>query len=191
MTDLVTYGFASEFAKKDNIHNLYFLYVALIIIDYLSGFLSQLDTLNSRLDGSLRKRAQELRRMTSLLRSELPPESDGHFHVANIHERTVVILTDSPVWTTRLRQLGPRILTILKSSGRNQLLHIRVISRPTQAVDNKPPIPPSKPPRRLSQQSNQLIRQAASYIADDSLRAALLKLADHTTNKNPTDANKK
>jgi len=144
-----------------------------------------LDTLNSRLDDSLRKRAQELRRLTSLLRSELPPESDGHYHVANIHDRTVVLMTDSPVWTTRLRQLGPNILTILHNGGRKHLLHIRVFSRPSQTVENKPSQPVKKQARLISRQSSQLIHQAASYIADDGLRDALLKLANHTSKKEP------
>lgn len=139
-----------------------------------------MDTFNSKLDDSLRKRAQELGRLTSLLRSELPPEIDGHYHVANIRDRTLVMMTDSPVWTTRLRQLGPRILTILQNSGRKHLLHIRVFSRPSQAVDIKPKQPVNKQPKLLSQQSSQLIHQAASYIEDDDLRHALLKLANRT-----------
>ena len=140
-----------------------------------------METFNSRLDDSLRKRAQELGRLTSLLRSELPPESDGHYHVANIRDRTLVIMTDSPVWTTRLRQLGPSILKILENNGKKNLLHVRVFSRPSQTVDSKPKQPVRKPPKRLSRQSSQLINQAASYIDDDDLRQALFRLANRTT----------
>ena len=140
-----------------------------------------MDTFNSKLDGSLKKRAQELERLTSLLRSELPPEIDGHYHVANIRDRTLVIMTDSPVWTTRLRQLGPTILTILQNSGRNDFLHIRVFCRPSQTVDNKPRQPVNQQQKLISQQSSELIHQAASYIEDDGLRDALLRLANHTS----------
>jgi hypothetical protein len=118
-----------------------------------------------------------------MLRSELPPESDGHYHVANIQNRTVVIMTDSPVWTTRLRQLGPRILTILHNSGRKNLLHIRVFSRPAQSPVAKPPDPVKTKPRQISRQSSRLLNQAASSIGDDGLREALLKLARHATDK--------
>ena len=142
-----------------------------------------MDSFNSRLDDSLRKRAQELMRLTSMLRGELPPESDGHYHVANIHDRTVVIMTDSPVWTTRLRQLGPRILTILQNNGRKNLLHIRVFSRPAQSPVAKPPDPVKTKPRQISRQSSRLLSQAASSIGDDGLREALLKLARHVTDK--------
>ena len=149
-----------------------------------------MDTFNSRLDTRLRKRAEELGRLTSLLRSELPAESDGHYHVANIRDRTVVIMTDSPVWTTRLRQLSPRILTLLQNSGRKNLLHVRVFSRPSQAVAVRPPQPAKKQPKRISPRSSRLIHQAASYIDDDKLRGALLRLAAHTTDNDPPDRNR-
>ena len=142
-----------------------------------------MDSFNSRLDASLRKRAQELRRLTSVLRGELPAESDGHYHVANIHERTLVIMTDSPVWTTRLRQLGPRILTIMQHSGRKNLLHIRVFSRPAQSPVARPPDSVKTKPKQISRQSSQLLNQAASCIGDDGLREALLKLARHASDK--------
>jgi len=119
-----------------------------------------------------------------VLSSELPPELDGHFHVANIHDRTLVIMTDSPVWTTRLRQLGPRILTILQNRGRKNLLHIRVFSRPAQTAPIRPAEPVKSRPNQISQQSSQLISQTAAGIADEGLRAALLKLATHASKRN-------
>ena len=142
-----------------------------------------MDSFNSRLDAPLRKRAQELGRLTTLLRSQLPPESDGHFHVANIHDRTVVIITDSPVWTTRLRQLGPRILSLLQNSGRKNLLHIRVFSRPGPAPAPVRTKTASGKPKQISRESSRLISQTATFIEDRDLRAALLKLARHGSDK--------
>ena len=132
-----------------------------------------MDSFTSRLDASLKKRAHELARLTAVLRSELPPEIDGHFNVANIHDRTLVIMTDSPVWTTRLRQLGPRILTILQNNGGQKLLHIRVFSRPARAAPARPSAPVKTGPKTISPQSSQMISQTAACIADDDLRAAL------------------
>jgi hypothetical protein len=146
-----------------------------------------LDTFDSRLDKTLIERASALRRLTSLLRSELPPESDGHYHVANIRDRTIVIMTDSPVWTTRLRQMGPRILSALHSYGEKQLLHVRVFSRPPHSVDRAPAQPAKQPPKVISAQSSRLIHQAACCIDDDRLRQALLKLAMHTSKKRPDE----
>lgn len=146
-----------------------------------------MDSFNSRLDDSLKKRALELQRLTNLLRCELPPETDGHYYVANIKDRTLVIMTDSPVWTTRIRQLGPRVLTIVQKSGRKNLLHIRVFCRPAQSAPVEPEKPVTPPPRQISQQSRQLLRQTASFIQDDGLRDALQNLARHGAEKTEAD----
>lgn len=146
-----------------------------------------MDSFNSRLDDSLKKRALELQQLTNLLRGELPPETDGHYHVANIQDRTLVIMTDSPVWTTRIRQLGPRVLTALHNSGRKKLLHIRVFCRPAQSAPVEPVKPAITPPRQISRQSRQLLKQTASFIQDEGLRNALQKLARHAPEKNTAD----
>ncbi len=146
-------------------------------------FSSDLDSFDARLDDSLKKRARELGRLTSLLRSELPPESDGHYHVAGVRDRTLVIMTDSPVWTTRLRQLGPKILGILQNSGNKHVLHVRVFSRPSRASAARPPAPAPASREPISPQSGRLIEQTASFIDDDGLRNALLKLAGHASAK--------
>jgi hypothetical protein len=143
----------------------------------MSGNFALLDLFNTRLDERLKKRAQELNRLTLLLRNELPPEVDGHFSVANIRDRTLVIMSDSPVWATRLRQLGPQIVNILQNKGKKNLLHIQVFSRPPSSPVARPPEPPQRPARTLSQQSTELINQTASYIEDEKLREAMLKLA--------------
>jgi hypothetical protein len=147
-----------------------------------------LDSFKSKLDQSLIKRARELEQLTSLLRSELPPECDGHYHVANIRDRTCVIITDSPVWTTRLRQLGPRILAVLQNGGRKDLLHLQVSSRPVQSSTAKAPEIPKTRPRQISPQSSRLLNQTASFIEDEGLRDALLKLASHTPAKRNPDS---
>ncbi|NNJ97122.1 MAG: DUF721 domain-containing protein [Gammaproteobacteria bacterium] len=144
-----------------------------------------MDTFNSRLDKRLIKRVKELGRLTSLLHAQLPPDCDGHYHVANIKDRTAVIMTDSPVWTTRLRQLGPKILTVLRQDGRKNLLHVRVFSRPSQTLGVKRVKSRKPQPKRISPRSSELIHQAAASIDDEALRQALHKLASHTIPKKP------
>ena len=115
----------------------------------MSGYFALLDLFNTRLDERLKKRAQELNRLTLMLRNELPPEVDGHFSVANIRDRTLVIMSDSPVWATRLRQLGPQIVNILQNNGKKNLLHIQVFSRPPSSPVARQPEPPQRPARAM------------------------------------------
>lgn len=109
---------------------------------------------------------------------ELPSECNGHFHVANVRDGSLVIMADSPVWAARLRQLSPQMLAILQQHRKRKLLHVRVFSRP-----NKPPVRAGTIPgrvkyhREISPESRDLIKQAAVCVDDDGLRAALLKLA--------------
>ena len=146
-------------------------------------FSSDLDSFDTRLDSTLKKRARELTQLTDLLRCELPPECDGHYHVANIHGSTLVIMTDSPVWTTRIRQLGPRILNALQNHGRKKLVHNLVFSRPGHSPVAKPPTPSKKKHEPISDRSSRLISQTASFIDNDDLRDALLKLPRHPADK--------
>ncbi len=140
--------------------------------------------LNNALDPNILAHSRKLEQLTMLLRNALPPECDGHYHAAAIHDSTLVIVTDSPVWTTRLRQLGPQILQILENKTPQKLQHIRVISRHGPAVSNHEP-PVIK--RELSQQSSQHIAQTANYIKDEPLKEALLKIAQHGRKKHSTD----
>lgn len=134
----------------------------------------------AQLDTRLVARTRSLEQLNLQLRNALPPECDGHYNVAAIHDRTVVIVTDSPVWTTRLRQLGPLILETLAGKTRQQLQHVRIISRHGPVVsDYKPPVVK----RELSQQSSEQIAQTASYINDEHLRDALLKISRHAKKK--------
>ena len=141
--------------------------------------------LNNALDPGILAHARKLERLTMLLRNELPPECDGHYHAAAIHDSTLVIVTDSPVWTTRLRQLGPQIIQLLKNKIPQSLQHVRIISRHGPAVNKHEP---AVVKHELSQQSSQHIAQTASYIKDKPLREALLKISRHGQKKHPADA---
>jgi hypothetical protein len=136
--------------------------------------------LNKALDPNILAHSRKLEQLTMLLRNALPPECDGHYHAAAVHDSTLVIVTDSPVWTTRLRQLGPQILQLLKNKTPQNLQHVRIISRQGPAVSNhEPPVVKHE----ISQQSSQHIAQTADYIKDKPLKEALLKIARHGQKK--------
>lgn len=136
---------------------------------------------NAQLDSALLARTRTLAQLTMLLRQSLPPECDGHYNVAAIRDRTLVIVTDSPVWTTRLRQLGNFILQTLTGKTRQPLQHVRIISRHGPVIsDYEQPVVK----RELSQQSGRQITQTASYINNEPLRKALLKIARRARKNN-------
>lgn len=136
--------------------------------------------LNNALNPSILGQTQKLEHLTMLLRNSLPPECDGHYHVAATHGPTLVIITDSPVWTTRLRQLGPLILQTMQENVPLKLQHVRIISRHGPVISTyQPPVVKHE----LSQQSSRHIAQTAEYIKDKPLKNALLKIARHGQKK--------
>ncbi len=130
---------------------------------------------SDRLDQRLLSQAKRLHQLTRLLQRELPPDCLGHYHVANIRNGSLHIITDSPVWTTRLRQLASTIIDILEQNCISQIQHVNISSR----IHYQPARPPAKPviKRRMSQKTSEQLLQSASCIEDEGLKNALAKLA--------------
>lgn len=132
-------------------------------------------SINQQLNPNLVSKAHHLELLTSILNRELPPETAGHYHVAGLDNSTLVIITDAPVWTARLRQLGPSIINILTNEINSSLQHVKIVSRhgSIKAPQQEKPIIN----RILSEQSSQQLAQTAEYIKDTALKSALLKIA--------------
>ena len=130
---------------------------------------------NSQLNPALVSKSHQLDRLTSILNGELPPETSGHYHVAGVDNSTLIIITDSPVWTTRLRQLGPTIIETLSDKMETKLQHIRIVSR--HGSIKAPPQIKHTVNRVLSEQSGQQVAQAAEHIKDEALKKALIKFS--------------
>jgi len=135
-------------------------------------------TLASQLDPALLARSRKYEKLTLLLRQHLPPECDNHYAVTNIHQQELVIVTDSPVWATRLRQLAPQIIALVRQDLA-QIQHVQIKTRlpATTARPAPGPAPNLAAKRQLSQRASQQIQSAAACISDETLKNALLKLA--------------
>lgn len=131
---------------------------------------------NRQLNPALLSKSQQLAQLTSILSGDLPAETSGHYHVAGADHSTLVIITDSPVWTTRLRQLAPSIIEILSSKVKGGIQHIRITSR--HGSINAPKQRLDAIERVLSEQSAQQVAQTAAHIKNKDLKAAMLKLAE-------------
>lgn len=131
--------------------------------------------IDHQLNHALVSKARHLEQLTALLDAQLPHETSGHYHVAAIDKSTLTIVTDSPVWASRLRQLGPDIIRMISEQSGKQVQHVKIISRhgsiraplePRPAVD-----------REMSETASQQLAQSASHIEDEALSEALLKLS--------------
>lgn len=131
--------------------------------------------LNPRLLG----KASQLDGITKLVRSCLPVECQNHVSVADIRDKQLVLVTDSPVWSSRLRLYQNSILEMLESHANLQLSQIRIKQTYPQPIVETP----VSRPRYLAENSAILIKQTADSVDDPELREALSKLAKKTAKK--------
>lgn len=116
--------------------------------------------------------------LLGLVRKHLSGPSSLHCVNAQLQHETLIVHVDSPAWATKLRfQLGSLLPTLRKAPSLDGLQQILV--RVLPSAKNKPTgdTPSSA---RLSEESAELIRNLASAITDDTLRASWLRLAKNT-----------
>ena len=130
--------------------------------------------------------AKKLDYFTQLLHGILPVECRGHVAVANVRNQNLMLITDSPVWTTRLRQLSPQILQFIQkntadnSNNKEQIHHVQISTRYHAAnPDQQQAKKKDKPSLHISEKTASMLSQSADSIQHQQLKAALLRIARH------------
>lgn len=156
--------------------------------------------LNEQIDPKFVVQAKKLSEFTHLLHKILPVECRNHVEVANIRQKILVLITDSPVWTTRLRQLSPRILQYIhdnsakfdacikegsadcSSNGAPIIHHIQISTRyhTKKADEQRSSSSKHRHTPQISKKTAELLSQSANSIDDPKLKKALLKIASHS-----------
>jgi len=143
--------------------------------------------INEQINAKFVIQAQKLSQYTQLLHSFLPIEYRNHVAVANIRDQNLILITDSPVWTTRLRQLSPKILQFIAenspNTGNTQTIHHVQISTRYQVSGVQPQQSSSRKQQhhpQISEKTAELLMQSASSISDQQLKSALVKIAGHS-----------
>jgi len=134
-----------------------------------------MQSFRDKLDPRLVSRARRLQHLTRLLQRELPADCVEHFHVAAVRNATLHIISDSPVWTTRLRQLASHIIDIVTRNSNEAVQHVNIRTR----IRYQPAQSPARPAvrRHMSRKASEQLLQSASCIEDEGLKKALTKLA--------------
>ncbi len=154
-------------------------------------------SINEQISARFIAQAKKLTRYKRLLRNILPAECYDHVEVANIRDQNLMLITDSPVWTTRLRQLSPQILQFIRDNSsdaqadRSQIIHhIQISTRyhPSNGNQQQTLNKKDRPRLQISDKTATLLSQSAESIDHPQLKAALLKVASHTGRKNKTEA---
>ena len=147
-------------------------------------------TLNEQINPKFVLQAKKLAQYTRILQKILPIECQNHVQVANIRQQNLMLITDSPVWTTRLRQLSPQILQFLRENSERyfatddaQVIHHVQISTRYQHNGTAKQQTDTKKHRNkpvISEQTANLLLQSASSMSDQPLKSSLLRIASHS-----------
>jgi len=151
-------------------------------------------SINEQIGAKFIIQAKKLAGYKQLLRSVLPAECLDHVEVANIRDQNLMLITDSPVWTTRLRQLSPQILQFIRENtpdgDRRQIIHhIQISTRyhPSNGSQQQSLNKKDRPKLQISDKTATLLSQSAESIDHPQLKSALLKVASHTSRNNKTE----
>ncbi len=116
----------------------------------------------------------ELSRVNRLLMNLLPNPLALHVRVCAVLANTLVLQTDSPVWSTRLRLEQQQLLAGIQSlDGFACISNIRV----TVTVPATPSAIKELPKPRLSAAAAAILSQCAESQTDPALRASLTRLS--------------
>ena len=126
----------------------------------------------------LLEHTQRLLQLTRTLQEHLPEPLNRHCAVANIHNDSLVLITDSPVWSSRLRFHAPVLLRELERRHAVRLKNV--------LIKISPEVRPSPRPRvrraTMSNATAALLEQVAGSVTDPALSGALHRLARHSRN---------
>jgi len=159
-------------------------------------FFSTMKPINEQINPKFVIQAKKLAQFTQLLHSILPVECRNHVEVANIRDQNLMLITDSPVWTTRLRQLSPQILQFIRSNAPDNdtnsalIIHHVQINTRYHASNNDKHHAFNKTNRhklQISEKTASMLSQSADSINHQQLKTALLKIASHANKPGNTE----
>lgn len=133
-------------------------------------------SISNLLQQDLVKQARNLDKLQHLVHACLPDNCRQHVKIAGIKDNCLLLMVDSPVWSSRIRLYTNHILDMLRQHKLAEVQQIRI--RLSQAEPERPE--PVFAKRQLDERSSRLIEQTANSIDDAELKQALHKLA---TNK--------
>lgn len=151
-------------------------------------------TINEQINPKFVIQAKKLAQYKHLLQQILPIECQNHVEVANIRDQNLMLITDSPVWTTRLRQLSPKILQFIaentaKIDKKQTIHHVQISTRyhSSSTANQESSAKAARKKPQISEKTAEMLVQSANSIKHQQLKTALLKIASHAGRQTEKD----
>lgn len=84
----------------------------------------------------LAQRAAKMDQLAQTIRAELPNPLGEHVIAANLRDETVVVVTDAPVWASRIRFYSQEIMARINQDTSDQVANLAVKVRAPQVSDH-------------------------------------------------------
>lgn len=123
---------------------------------------------------SLSHKSQHFDEILKILLACLPDSCQSHVSIAKVDYKTLVVVTDSSVWASRLRLYSNTMLEMIKQHSAHDITQIK-ISQVQTRLEIKPHV--NIIHREMNLETQRLLTQTADCIEDKELQNALLKLA--------------
>lgn len=124
----------------------------------------------------LADRAAQFGALDRVLRTAVGEPLAGHVRLAAVRDGCVVVQAESSAWASRLRFAAPAVLRALGAEpGFENVRSLRVRTR----MDAAPAAPETPRRARMSAEAAAGLESNAASVADESVRAALLRLAEN------------
>ena len=121
-------------------------------------------------------KAKLLEKWTRLIKASLPVSCQDHVNVSDVRDFQLILITDSPAWSARLRLYSKNMIQILEEHTDIKVNRVRIKLSQPKHLAQKPAIKT----RYLNKSSARLIQQTAESINDPDLQQALKNLAKKT-----------
>ncbi len=119
------------------------------------------------------KKARLLDKLTRLIRACLPVDCQQHISVSAIRDNQLILLSDSPVWASKIRLYSQNMIQMLEENTHIRINKVRIKQYQPKRVIEKP----APKPRHLDNSTANMIKQTANSISDADLQQALNHLA--------------
>ena len=136
-------------------------------------------SISNLINRKIQFKAKQLEKLTRLIKASLPINCQDHVQVADIRDFQLILMTDSPAWSSRLRLYSQNMIQILKEHTNIEVNRVQIkLSQPKKVVEK-----PVRAYRYLNKSTARMIQQTAEAIDDPGLQQALRNLAKKTDNK--------
>ena len=132
-------------------------------------------SISNLITAKLYARTRELDQLNRVIRATVPENCKHHISVAGIRENQLILVTDSPVWASRLRLYTQNMISMLAEHAGIDVNSVRI-----KLIQPKiEPEAPAPKHRHLNKSNADMIKQTADSIDDPELRQALYHLAEN------------